>query len=123
NRYRELRPGVPYVPPPPYDKLDPRRASEEQLREALRGRRLRDVRDLVDGIGPQLMAAVRAAVEATFSAEHADRESDEHSPPGPSDDRREVERPLDERPLTGELLDAAAAAVRRVTAEPAAALR
>src|SRR5690606_16758582 len=31
NRYRQLRVGLPYVPPPPYTKLDPLTASEEEI--------------------------------------------------------------------------------------------
>jgi predicted ribosome quality control (RQC) complex YloA/Tae2 family protein len=60
NRYRELRPGLAYRPPPPYRKLDPRTASMEALAEALSGARLRDVRSRVDGIGPQLAKALAA---------------------------------------------------------------
>lgn len=64
NRYRELRSGVPYVPPPPYEKLDPRTAHPADLRAALQGRELGEVREVVDGIGPQLQAALTAAVRA-----------------------------------------------------------
>ncbi len=60
NRYRELRPGLAYRPPPPYDKLDPRGATEEALREALRGIRLRDVKGRLDGFGPRLTGALAA---------------------------------------------------------------
>ncbi|GAB5601815.1 NFACT family protein [Thermus sp. FJN-A] len=54
NRYRELRPGLPYTPPPPYAKLDPRTASLEDLRPLL-GRPLKEVVRHVDGVGPSLM--------------------------------------------------------------------
>jgi predicted ribosome quality control (RQC) complex YloA/Tae2 family protein len=62
NRHRVIKPGVPYVPPPPYVKLDPRTAEPETLRAGLAGRPLRDVRKVVDGIGPQLYAALAAKV-------------------------------------------------------------
>lgn len=60
NRYRQVRPGRSYQPPPPYDKLDPRTAERSQVREALRGRRLKKLRTIVDGIGPELTAAIAA---------------------------------------------------------------
>lgn len=53
NRFRQLRAGLSYEPPPPYEKLDPRTASEGRLREVLRGERLKRIRSLVDGIGPE----------------------------------------------------------------------
>ena len=112
NRYRELRPGARYVPPPPYDKLDPLRAGDDELRAALSGRRLDEVRDLVDGIGPQLMAAVRAAYRAEVGAGLGASEA-----AGLGDDMA-----LDERPLAGERLDAAVAAVQLVARRPAALL-
>ncbi|HET8985598.1 MAG TPA: NFACT RNA binding domain-containing protein [Trueperaceae bacterium] len=60
NRHREIRPGVAYVKPPPYDKLDPRTVDPGALRAHLAGGPLRDVRKAVDGIGPQLYAALAA---------------------------------------------------------------
>jgi predicted ribosome quality control (RQC) complex YloA/Tae2 family protein len=42
NRYRELRPGLPYTPPPPYAKLDPRTLKEEDLRILL-GKPLKEI--------------------------------------------------------------------------------
>ena len=60
NRYRELKPGLTYRPPPPYDKLDPRGATEAALRGALRGIRLREVKGRLDGFGPQLTGALAA---------------------------------------------------------------
>lgn len=54
NRYRELRPGLPYTPPPPYEKLDPRTLKEEDLR-ALSGRPLKEIVRHVDGVGLELM--------------------------------------------------------------------
>ncbi len=54
NRYRELRPGLPYTPPPPYEKLDPRTLKAEDLRPLL-GRPLKEVVRHVDGVGLELM--------------------------------------------------------------------
>ncbi len=54
NRYRELRPGLPYVPPPPYEKLDPRTLKEQDL-EVLLGKPLKEVVRHVDGVGLELM--------------------------------------------------------------------
>lgn len=61
NRYRQVRAGLPYAPPPPYDKLDPRTASDDELRRALSGRRLKKIRTLVDGVGPELSEALAVA--------------------------------------------------------------
>jgi predicted ribosome quality control (RQC) complex YloA/Tae2 family protein len=94
NRYRQIRPGVRYESPPPYDKLDPRRASDDELAAALRGRRLRKLRSAVDGIGPELTATIAALA-------------------GVSDDVA----------LEGDALDAVLVALRRVVADPAAAAR
>jgi predicted ribosome quality control (RQC) complex YloA/Tae2 family protein len=52
NRYRQVRPGLTYVPPPPYEKLDPRTADPGELSGALRGRKLAQAHRVVDGIGP-----------------------------------------------------------------------
>ncbi len=54
NRYRELRPGLPYTPPPPYAKLDPRTLKEEDLRPLL-GKPLKEIVRHVDGVGLELM--------------------------------------------------------------------
>ncbi len=68
NRFRQLRTGLRYVPPPPYAKLDPRAASLEELRATLDGKRLTDVRNVVDGIGPRLQAALVAALKDEVGA-------------------------------------------------------
>lgn len=62
NRYRELRVGLKYMPPPPYSKLNPLTAEGTQLAAALTGRRLSDVSKVVDGVGPLLSAALARAV-------------------------------------------------------------
>ncbi|GLV48260.1 hypothetical protein TJA_14160 [Thermus sp. LT1-2-5] len=54
NRYRELKPGLPYTPPPPYAKLDPRTLTAEDLRVLL-GKPLKEVVRHVDGVGLELM--------------------------------------------------------------------
>ncbi len=61
NRFRELKPGVAYVPPPPYDKLDPRSLDAEALAAALAGHTLAQVKRVVDGVGPELTAALAVA--------------------------------------------------------------
>lgn len=95
NRHRQIRAGAPYVPPPPYTKLDPRTLTDEGLRTNLAGKTLRDVRKTVDGIGPQLYAALANRLA-----------------------------PLDEgTPLSDADLTRTVAAVRELVAEPAAALR
>ncbi|MDZ7800319.1 MAG: NFACT family protein [Trueperaceae bacterium] len=60
NRYRQVRPGATYRPPPPYDKIDPRRADDEELAGALRGRTPAQVKRVVDGVGPELTRATLA---------------------------------------------------------------
>lgn len=62
NRFREVRAGLPYAPPPPYEKLDPRTLSEADLTELLTGRKLSELRSLVDGVGPELSAATAQLV-------------------------------------------------------------
>lgn len=58
NRFREIRAGLRYDPPPPYDKLDPRSVEERELVSLLIGRKVSDLRSLLDGVGPELTAAV-----------------------------------------------------------------
>lgn len=58
NRYRQLRPGLRYVAPPDYDRPDPRRLGAAVLADQLVGKTIRDLRRLVDGIGPGLTAAL-----------------------------------------------------------------
>ena len=63
NRYRELRSGIRYRPPPPYRKLDPRDVDDGTLHQALAGKDAKEVRKVIDGIGPQLGAALEASVQ------------------------------------------------------------
>jgi predicted ribosome quality control (RQC) complex YloA/Tae2 family protein len=58
NRFRQVRVGLPYQAPPPYEKLDPRTASDEELSKALLGKTLSKARTLIDGIGPDLTRAL-----------------------------------------------------------------
>ena len=62
NRFREVRAGLLYTPPPPYEKRDPRTLSEAELSELLTGRKLSELRDLLDGLGPQLTATAAQLV-------------------------------------------------------------
>src|SRR5690606_40415121 len=72
-----LRVGLPYVPPPPYAKLDPRTADAAVLREALAGARLAQGGRRGDGVGPLLGAALARAVGEALSGQPAaqDRKS------------------------------------------------
>lgn len=54
NRFRELRPGLPYTPPPPYHKLDPRTVNAEDLRILLGEKLVQAVQKNLDGIGKEL---------------------------------------------------------------------
>ena len=58
NRFRQVRAGLTYTPPPPYEKLDPRGATANELRAALLGKRLKKLRGSVDGLGPELTRAL-----------------------------------------------------------------
>lgn len=77
NRYRQVRPGLRYVPPPPYEKLDPREAEPAVLRSVLRGRPLAHAHRRIDGIGPAGAAAwaARAGVDADAPLDGADLEA------------------------------------------------
>ncbi|MEX2502151.1 MAG: NFACT family protein [Trueperaceae bacterium] len=89
NRFRQVRPGLPYRPPPPYRKSDPRTLPADGLREALEGGTPKQVKKRLDGIGPELTrAAVRLA------------------------------RVPDDAELTGEALDAFVSALQQVIRDP-----
>lgn len=93
NRYRTVAPGTPYVPPPPYAKPDPRTLTPDALADHLRGATLGDLKRRLDGVGPQVTEAVRHAADVPADAT-----------------------------LEGDVLDAVVAAIRRVTADPHAAV-
>lgn len=65
NRFRTVRTGGRYTPPPPYEKLDPRHLSAEQGAE-LAALPLTRWRERLDGLGPGLSAELirRAGLEA-----------------------------------------------------------
>lgn len=55
NRYRVVRSGGGYTPPPPYEKLDPRTLQAEDL-NVLADRPLLKAREVLDGLGPTLLS-------------------------------------------------------------------
>ncbi|WP_337871109.1 NFACT family protein [Meiothermus sp.] len=55
NRYRELRSGLFYTPPPPYQKLDPRTLQEDELKPFV-GQPLEQLIKNLDGVGKALGA-------------------------------------------------------------------
>lgn len=65
NRFRTIRSGGLYTPPPPYDKIDPRSITPEQA-QALSGLPLGRWRERLDGLGPLLGAELlrRSGMEA-----------------------------------------------------------
>lgn len=65
NRYRQVRPGLTYRPPPPYEKFDPRKADPARLAEALRGKKVKNLHKVVDGVGTDLTATVATMAQAT----------------------------------------------------------
>lgn len=67
NRYRQVRPGLKYLPPPPYDKLDPRTAAGEEIAAALRGKKLKNLHKSLDGIGPELTRTIAIVSRAAES--------------------------------------------------------
>jgi predicted ribosome quality control (RQC) complex YloA/Tae2 family protein len=54
NRFRQIRTGGKYTAPPPYEKLDPRTASDSELREKLIGKPISSWAKQLDGLGPSL---------------------------------------------------------------------
>jgi predicted ribosome quality control (RQC) complex YloA/Tae2 family protein len=93
NRHRQLVGGVPYRPPPPYDKLDPREADPGVVASVLRGRPLARAYERIDGVGKTL-ARAWAHLAGVDPA----------------------------RALTGDELEAASAALPRLVADPAGAV-
>ncbi len=61
NRFRQIRTGLSYVGPPPYEKLDPRSFELNELVEILETKTLKDIWKHVDGIGPELTRALSVA--------------------------------------------------------------
>ncbi len=54
NRFRQIRTGGKYTAPPPYEKLDPRSASDAELRDKLEGNQISSWAKYLDGLGPSL---------------------------------------------------------------------
>lgn len=94
NRYRELRVGIAYRPPPPYSKLDPVLATASDIAATLAGKRIGQVASVIDGVGPEAAMALAAAL----AAEGADTSV----------------------PLAGDALTAATKLVAALAARPAA---
>jgi predicted ribosome quality control (RQC) complex YloA/Tae2 family protein len=55
NRFRTVRTGGIYTPPPPYQKLDPRHATDAALETALANLPVPDWAKRIDGLGPTLL--------------------------------------------------------------------
>lgn len=64
NRFRTIRSGGPYTPPPPYDKLDPRTMTPADA-QTLAQVPLGEWRGRVDGLGPLLSAELARRADMT----------------------------------------------------------
>ncbi|GIW25434.1 NFACT family protein [Meiothermus sp.] len=73
NRFRELLPGLPYTPPPPYQKLDPRTLQPEELTPFV-GQTLAQLLQHLDGVGKELGAELvrraQMSPQTVLTAEH-----------------------------------------------------
>ena len=74
NRRRQVRSGLTYTPPPPYEKLDPRTATDAELHQTLIGQETRHIHKLIDGIGPTL--ALTLTTKLSLSSKHKLKEDD-----------------------------------------------
>lgn len=72
NRFRTVRSGGRYTPPPPYDKLDPRTLTPEQA-QSLAGVPLLDWRSHLDGLGPLLTAELARRADLPLQAAPEER--------------------------------------------------
>jgi predicted ribosome quality control (RQC) complex YloA/Tae2 family protein len=68
NRFRTIRSGGLYTPPPPYEKLDPRVASDEELRLALKGKPISAWSKSIDGLGTTLLCELEHRLDKTGDA-------------------------------------------------------
>jgi predicted ribosome quality control (RQC) complex YloA/Tae2 family protein len=68
NRYRTVRTGGQYTLPPPYQKLDPRVATDVELRSALEGVPVAKWGGVIDGLGPTLTRELEARGEISGDA-------------------------------------------------------
>ena len=102
NRYRQVRSGLAYVPPPPYEKIDPRSASPDTLMKALEGSRAKELGKVIDGVGPQLTRAIalRAGLEG---AAKLDRSASSRLVPVIREAAAGPKRILDELPDAGDI--------------------
>ncbi len=73
NRFRELRSGLPYMPPPPYQKLDPRTLRADELQPFVGKSFVQLIKNL-DGVGKELGAELsrraHLSPETPLSHEH-----------------------------------------------------
>ena len=68
NRFRTIRSGGLYTPPPPYEKLDPRVATVEELRTALEGKPISAWSKSIDGLGTTLLGELEHRFDRTGDA-------------------------------------------------------
>jgi predicted ribosome quality control (RQC) complex YloA/Tae2 family protein len=68
NRFRTVRTGGNYTPPPPYQKIDPRSATNQELETALANLPVRDWGKRIDGLGPTLLHELEHRLERTGNA-------------------------------------------------------
>lgn len=73
NRFRELRPGLPYTPPPPYQKLDPRTLQVNELQPFV-GQTFAQLIKNLDGVGKELSTELsrraQLSPQTVLTAEH-----------------------------------------------------
>jgi predicted ribosome quality control (RQC) complex YloA/Tae2 family protein len=63
NRFRTVRTGGVYTPPPPYQKLDPRHATDAELETALANLPVPSWGKHIDGLGPTLLRELEHRLE------------------------------------------------------------
>jgi predicted ribosome quality control (RQC) complex YloA/Tae2 family protein len=63
NRFRQIRTGGLYSAPPPYEKLDPRVSSDDQLRAALTGKKVSSWNQIIDGLGGTLLRELEHRID------------------------------------------------------------
>jgi predicted ribosome quality control (RQC) complex YloA/Tae2 family protein len=65
NRFRTIRSGGLYTPPPPYEKLDPRVASDDELRTVLADKPISAWGKVIDGLGTTLLRELEHRLDKT----------------------------------------------------------
>jgi predicted ribosome quality control (RQC) complex YloA/Tae2 family protein len=77
NRFRQIRTGGQYTAPPPYEKLDPRTASDAELQEKLEGKSISSWAKYLDGLGPSLARELEyrasCSQDSTYRAVRAEK--------------------------------------------------